>query len=291
MPYATAPYPSEAPVLQTVENATPNHLLIIDDDPASIDLFVIFLSDYGFTITVATHGLQGLAMAGRHQPDMILLDLHMPGLDGFEVLAALKAGEATRNIPVLLLSGRNDVDSKVRGFALGAVDYITKPTAEAELQARVTARLHQQRLLLAMERRLRALEQRYGVPDGNPATPDRADLPEQEAKRLYQARQLLQDRLADPPSLDELARLVGTNQPSLSRGFRALFGTTVFGFLREARLRRAHELLTETRTPIKAVALEVGYRNTGDLSRAVKERFGLTPSELRDRGITPPSDR
>lgn len=258
-------------------------LLIVDDDPASIELFVAFLADYGFDISVTSNSRHGLAMASRQRPDLILLDLQMPDLGGFEVLAELKASQATRDIPVLFLSAQDDVESKIRAFELGAVDYITKPTAEAELQARVTSHLRHRRLLSAMERRLQAFELRYGKLNGDMENPDKVDLPEQEARRLYQARHLLQERLADPPSLDELAREVGTNQPSLSRGFRALFGTTVFGFLREARLQRARELLAETNQPVKAVALTVGYRNTGDLSRAIKERYGLTPSELRDR--------
>jgi transcriptional regulator GlxA family with amidase domain len=94
---------------------------------------------------------------------------------------------------------------------------------------------------------------------------------------------LLRARLADPPSLKDLAKIVGTNQPRLSRSFRALFGTTVYGYLREARMQRARELVTGTRMPVKSIALEVGYRSTSDLTRAVKERFGMTPSELRER--------
>jgi AraC-like DNA-binding protein len=185
---------------------------------------------------------------------------------------------------VLLLTSHEDLDSKVRGFELGAADYLTKPVAEAELHARITAHLHRRRLLLGLEQRLRAYEQRYGPLDAG-ETPDaeRFRLHRQEVMRLYRARQLLRERLTDPPTLNDLAQLVGTNQPRLSRGFRALFGTTVFGFIREARLVRARQLLVETCWPIKSIALEVGYRNTGDLSRGIKERFGMTPSELRER--------
>lgn len=259
------------------------HLLVIDDDPASVELFIVFLADYGFTLSVAAHSLQGLAMARQQQPDLILLDLQMPPPDGLEALASLKADEATRHIPVLLLTAQDDVESKIRAFELGAADYVTKPTAQAELQARVTAHLRQQRLMSALERRLQAFERRHGALDKGEglAEQDGAWPPEQEAQRLYRARQMLQERLADPPSLDELARAINISQPTLSRGFRALFGTTVFGFLREARLRRAHELLTETSLPVKAIALQIGYRNTGDLTRSIKERYGLTPSELR----------
>lgn len=102
-------------------------------------------------------------------------------------------------------------------------------------------------------------------------------------ERLQRARQLLRERIADPPSLDQLAAELGISQPRLSRDFRALFGTSVFGFLREARLQRARTLLTTTTLPIKAIALEVGYRDPRDLGRGIKQRFGMTPSELRER--------
>lgn len=260
------------------------HVLIVDDDLDGLGLAIDYLRDYDFAITTATDGGEGLDLARRDRPDLILLDLRMPVLDGFEVLRRLTAADSTRDIPVLLLTARNDVDSKVRGFELGAADYLTKPIAEAELHARVTAQLRRRRLMCALERRLRAYEQRYGGLDAG-ETPDaeRFEIHRQEVARLYRARQVLRERLAHPPTLNDLAQLLGTNQPRLSRGFRALFGTTVFGFIREARLQRARELLIKTCWPIKSIALEVGYRNTGDLSRGVKERFGMTPSELRER--------
>jgi DNA-binding response OmpR family regulator len=260
------------------------HVLIVDDDLGSVGLVIAYLRDYDFAITTATNGGAGFELARKHRPDLILLDLWMPVIDGFEVLGRLKALESTRDIPVLLLSARADLDCKVRGFELGAADYLTKPIAEAELHARVTVHLRRQRLMSALEQRLRAYEQRYGGLDaGATADAERFQTHRQEVARLYRARQLLRERLAQPPTLNELAQLLGTNQPRLSRGFRALFGTTVFGFIREARLQRARELLIETSWPVKSIALEVGYRNTGDLTRGIKERFGMTPSELRER--------
>lgn len=262
----------------------PALVLIVDDDLIGLGLMIAYLRDYNIAITTATAGAEGLELARRDHPDLILLDLRMPVLDGFAVLDRLKAADSTRDIPVLLLTAHDDLDSRVRGFELGAADYLTKPVAEAELHARVTAHLHRHRLVAGLEQRLRAYEQRYGPLDTSEIQDtNRFALRRQEVTRLYQARQLLRERLTDPPTLNDLAQLLGTNQPRLSRGFRDLFGTTVFGFIREARLVRARQLLVETCWPIKSIALEVGYRNTGDLSRGIKERFGMTPSELRDR--------
>jgi DNA-binding response OmpR family regulator len=261
----------------------PTHLLVVDDDPSGVGLIIDYLRDYDFAVSTAVSGLVGLDRARRELPDLILLDLRMPDAHGFEVLMRLKAAASTRDIPVILLTGQDDVGSKVRGFELGAADYLIKPVEEAELHARVTAHLRRRRLQGALERRLRAFERRFGPLDAEGPAEERADMTRQEVEKLCRARQLLRERLADPPSLIELARAIGTNQPRLSRSFRALFGTTVFGFLREARLQRARELLIQTRLPVKTVALEVGYRNTSDLSRSFKERFGLSPSEVRER--------
>jgi AraC-like DNA-binding protein len=188
-----------------------------------------------------------------------------------------------------MVTGRQDVEHKVRGFELGAADYLVKPVAEAELCARVTAQLRQTRLRHALSTRLRTYEQRFGPLDEvvPAACGDQALRPE--VTLLLRARQILRERLDNPPTLTELARLVGTNQPRLSKGFRTLFGTTAYGFVRESRLRRARELLAETQLPVKTIALEVGYRGTSDLTRAIKGRYGLTPTALRKRlQATPP---
>jgi len=261
----------------------PPHILIIDDQPAELQLLISYLSDYEFAISLASDGEEGLHRARRDRPDLILLDLHMPAPDGFVVLEQLRHTPATDAIPVLVLSARLDVDSKVRSFGLGAADYLAKPIHEEELRARVTAQFHNARLKLALQRRLRAYEEHYGPVDDHAAHAD-PTRPPREVARLLEARRILQENLAEPPSLQELARTVGTNQPQLSRGFRTLFGTTVFGFLRETRLQRARELLIGTNLPIKTIALEVGYRNSGDLTRSVKERFGMNPTALRDHG-------
>lgn len=261
----------------------PAHLLVVDDQLDGLELIIAHLRDYDFAVSTALNGTEALAAAGEQRPDLILLDVSLPGLDGFEVLQRLKQAPATAAIPVLMVTGHRDTEHKVRCFELGAADYLVKPVAEAELHARVTAQLQQARLRHALSARLRSYEQRFG-PLEESALETRGEFgPRADAALLMRARQILRERLADPPSLTELARLVGTNQPRLSKGFRTLFGTTVYGFVRESRLQRARELLAATQLPVKSVALEVGYRGTSDLTRAVKGHWGLTPTALRQR--------
>lgn len=258
-------------------------LVIVDDDLAGIDLIIDYLRHFDFAIVTATGGDQGIDEIRRRQPDLVLLDVNMPPPNGFEVLRRLKRSARTRSIPVLLLTGRGDSDSKVRGFELGAADYVTKPVDRAELHARLTAHLSTARQQVVLERRLRTYQQRFGPLADAIAAEAPGPQADQQVEQLQRARQLLRERIADPPTLDQLAAELGISQPRLSRDFRALFGTSVFGYLREVRLQRARELLTTTTMPIKTIALEVGYRDPRDLGRGIKQRFGMTPSALRER--------
>ncbi|MBK5940157.1 DNA-binding response regulator [Halochromatium roseum] len=284
--YGGEPDPSPIEIPQAGRRReTPTHLLVVDDQLDALAVMIAHLRDYDFAVSTAQCGRKALITAIEQRPDVILLDVSLPGLDGFEVLRRLKEASATQAIPVLMLTGHQAVEHKVRCFELGAADYLVKPVAEAELHARVTAQLHQTHLHHALSMRLRSYEQRFGpLDERSVAAPVGADGTQHpDVALLLRARQILRERLADPPPLNELARLVGTNQPRLSKGFRTLFGTTVFGFVRECRLRRARELLAETQLPVKSIALEVGYRSTSDLTRAIKDKYGLTPTVLRQR--------
>jgi len=121
--------------------ATPQTILVIDDNPINLGVLVEYLANYGFTILVARDGLSGLDKAQLAQPDMILLDVMMPGVDGFEVCRRLKANKITQNIPVIFMTALTETNHKVQGFAVGAVDYITKPLQQEEVLARVMTHL------------------------------------------------------------------------------------------------------------------------------------------------------
>lgn len=257
-------------------------LLIIDDDMSSIQLMIEYLRDYDFAVETASSAYEGLEKARESAPDLILLDISMPVMDGFAVLEQLKSRQITCDIPVFIISAHADTAQKVLSFHSGARDYLTKPVDAEELTARITSHLQFQDLKSSLENKLRHYEQRYGELNDEVET-NNADHSRIEVEMLHRARQILRENLASPPTLNDLAQTLGTNQPRLSRIFRTLYGTTVFGFIRELRLQRARELLISTKLPVKTVALEVGYRNTSDLTRGIKDRFGMTPTQLRDR--------
>ena len=116
-------------------------ILIIDDEPANLAVVADYLAQSGFQIKVSQTGEAGLELARRTPPALILLDVQLPGVDGFEVCRRLKADEQTRDIPVIFMTIVTRTEDKVRGFEVGGVDYITKPFQYEEVLARVTIHL------------------------------------------------------------------------------------------------------------------------------------------------------
>ena len=125
----------------------PQTVLIVDDAIAMHGLIKVHLSEEPWEFQSAYDGPSGLAAAASLNPDLILLDVDMPGLNGFDVCRALKANEATSRIPVIFLTASASVDEKICGLELRAVDYITKPFDPGELCARICAALRTKRLL------------------------------------------------------------------------------------------------------------------------------------------------
>lgn len=111
-------------------------LLLVDDAEENLDILVEALGDE-VDLTVATDGESALEILEQELPDLILLDIEMPGMDGFEVCRRLKAGSRTEHIPIVFLSGRSDATDKTRAMEMGAADFITKPFVAADVLARV----------------------------------------------------------------------------------------------------------------------------------------------------------
>lgn len=127
-------------------------ILVVDDNPTNLRVLFDHLEEAGFRMMVATNGERAIIQAEHTQPTLILLDVMMPGIDGFEICHRLKENEATREIPVIFMTALTGVESKVKGFKAGAVDYVTKPFQREEILARVTAHItirNQQKLLAA----------------------------------------------------------------------------------------------------------------------------------------------
>ena len=132
-----------------MNKSTPN-ILIIDDNPSNIDFLLGLLTQYD--ISAAIDGERALDQIEQEIPDLILLDVNMPDMDGYEVCSIIKSNPKTKDIPILFLSGSSDSASVVKGFDVGGVDYITKPYHAKEIQARVATHLKLKGLMDDLER-------------------------------------------------------------------------------------------------------------------------------------------
>ncbi len=128
-------------------------VLMVDDTPANIDLLHKILSNQGYKLSFATSGEKALKIIYRTPPNLILLDVMMPGMDGFEVCRILKSQKETQDIPVIFMTALTDTVDKVKGFNVGAVDYITKPIQSEELLARVSTHLKLQAHVIELKKR------------------------------------------------------------------------------------------------------------------------------------------
>jgi phosphoserine phosphatase RsbU/P len=141
----------ETKTLLAAAAAPPSTILVVDDNPVNLQLLVRILDGSGHRILAARSGLAALDIARRAHPDLVLLDVMMPDINGFEVCSTLKGDPETRDTTVIFLSALGGVDGKVSGLTLGAVDYITKPIQPEEVQVRVASQLTRRHL----ERELR----------------------------------------------------------------------------------------------------------------------------------------
>ncbi len=142
--------------MNDLTNAT---ILIVDDQPLNIDILAVALKDE-YRVKVALKGERAVQVARTQPTDLILLDVMMPGMDGFEVCRRLKAAEATRDIPIIFITARSQSQDIIQGLKLGAVDYISKPLTIPVVQARVRTHLELRRKELALEHARRELERR-----------------------------------------------------------------------------------------------------------------------------------
>lgn len=247
-------------------------ILVIDDSTADLRLLMEMMAGRHYRLTVAFDGNDGYRKAILGRPDLILLDVRMPGMDGFATCRRLKANEATRNIPVIFLTAANDPDERLAGLLLGAVDYLGKPfVSEEEVLARIAIHLD--------------IAKRLGTVGATPEAKGAAaeDEPWSVADRALTraATGYLSERLADPPAPEALARILGTNEKKLNEAFRTVLAMPVFGWVREERMRQARYLLAHTVTAVREIGEHLGYPNPANFSTAFRERFGVAPRDFR----------
>ncbi|HEY9638076.1 MAG TPA: hybrid sensor histidine kinase/response regulator [Coleofasciculaceae cyanobacterium] len=141
------------------ENTDTGTILLVDDNPTNLGVLFESLSDCGFKLLVAQDGESAIAQLGYALPDIILLDVMMPGIDGFETCRRLKASKRTKDIPIIFMTALAETVDKVKGFSVGAIDYVTKPIQPEEVLARVRCHLAVQNLQKQLQEKNQQLQQ------------------------------------------------------------------------------------------------------------------------------------
>lgn len=246
------------------------NILLIDDSTVDLRVLMELMSTRQMRVTVAFNGLDGYHKAVLLRPDLILLDVSMPVMDGFATCRMLKNNERTCHIPVIFLSAASEVEKRIEGLSLGAVDYIGKPFSEQEVIARVGIHLN-----LVIQRQSSLSLTNADEPDAE------AELARRDTVLIRTATDYLREHLTLPPSPEALAKILGTNEKYLNQAFQDSFAMPVCAWLREERLRQARELLALTETPISDISEHLGYSSAANFSKAFRERFSCSPRELR----------
>jgi DNA-binding response OmpR family regulator len=245
---------------------TKARLLLIDDSMPDLRVLTEIATARGWAVSVAFNGKDGYHKARLSHFDLILLDVNMPELDGFGTCRLLKADPHTRHIPVIFLSAAGEQTNRLDGLLLGAVDYIVKSYAnEEEIAARIAISLQRASYESAGEADDRSI---------NDALPS--------AVVVRAAKKILQKQISKPPVARELATQLGSNEKFLNEAFREQYGVTVFGWLRDERLRVGRQLLAATDLSITEIAESLGYSTSQNFATAFKEHFDTSPREFRD---------
>ena len=144
--------------MDSAADSARGNILVVDDVPANIRLLTVFLGSTGYEVRAAASGLQALDRVKERLPDLILLDVMMPSLDGFETCRRLKADPATRHVPVILVTSLNAIEDKVRGQEAGADDFVTKPFDRTELLLRIKSLMRISDIHGELQQRIEELE-------------------------------------------------------------------------------------------------------------------------------------
>lgn len=246
-------------------------ILVIDDLTESVALLLRYFEDEPIDVMVALGGVDGLRKARVGQPDLILLDVSMPHMDGYAVCRELKADPRTAHIPVIFLSANTSLQNKLEGFAAGGVDYIGKPFSSEEVMARVSVHLHGRRSAWASP---------TGTSGPLPSPPS-SGAAHRSQLQIASALRYMAAANYEPVSLDKLAAKVGVNARRLTEIFRQQFGMTVAEYQLSQKMELAREKLCSTGLQIQLIAEQAGYLNASDFSRAFRQRYGLGPREYR----------
>ncbi len=261
-------------------------LLVVEDNEDVRRYIVACLSEQ-YRVLEARNGREGVEMALLHTPDLIVSDVMMPEKDGLELCQTLKNDARTSHIPIVLLTAKSSVESRIAGLSRGADAYLSKPFHQEELLLTVANMLQARRVL---QERLRAalLADQAAAPKGVDETarmdPEALAVLEVEDVFVQNLRRYVEEHIGNTElSMDALSRAMTMSYQNLHRKLTALTGLSPVQFIRLIRLQKAKALLQTTRRSVSDIAFEVGFADPKYFSRVYAEEFGMPPSAVREK--------
>ncbi len=242
--------------------------VLLVEDNAEVRAYIRRHLAKDYRLIEAPNGRAGLKRARTHLPDLVLSDVMMPEMDGFELCRALKSGPETDFIPVILLTARAEVDDRVGGLEEGADDYLTKPFDIDELRARIGN-------LIQSRQRLR---ERFSSPSIT-IQPEATEVPSVDRAFLDTVRATIETHIADEDfTVDLLADAVGMSRVHLYRRLQDLLDESPSALIRTIRLEHAARLLAQQSGSVSEIAYGVGFKSVSHFSRVFREHYGHVPS-------------
>ena len=252
------------------ENTNRPTVLVVDDN-TDIRQYERTLLQDEYIVLEAADGKEGLAVAMKEVPDLVICDVMMPVMDGLEFTKQLKTNTATSHIPVIMLTAKNLEEHRAEGYEHGADSYITKPFHSKVLLARIENLLRQRQLLKNLYQGTKEAEKEISE----------AHLENRDKQFLKQLQAIIQKNLSDSEfGVEDMGQQIGLSRVQLYRKVKAMTGSSVVDLLRKARLAKARRLLETRSMSVSEVAYEVGFSAPSYFTKCFKDEYGMLPGDV-----------
>ena len=262
---------SRGKVQQLVNENTNRPTVLVIDDNTDIRQYERTLLQDEYVVLEAADGKEGLAVALKEVPDLVICDVMMPVMDGLEFTKQLKTNTATSHIPVIMLTAKNLEEHRAEGYEHGADSYITKPFHSKVLLARIENLLRQRQLLKNLYQGAQEAEKEISE----------SLLEDRDKQFLKQLQAIIQKNLSDSEfGVEDMGQQIGLSRVQLYRKVKAMTGSSVVDLLRKARLAKARRLLETRSMSVSEVAYEVGFSAPSYFTKCFKEEYGMLPGDV-----------
>ena len=277
--YCAAAEASATTLLSSQENLAPSKplLLLVEDNADVVAYIASCLPDY--KLAVGRDGSEGFEIARETIPDLIITDVMMPFVDGFQLVKQLRCDEYTSHIPIIMLTAKADIESKMEGLQQGVDAYLEKPFYKEELLIRIKKLLEMRKNLQQYFLRKAGINNVITV---DTIIEDAIAVNRVEDPFIKKVREAVEDNVTNADfTVEQLCKIVFMSHSQLHRKLDALTGCSPNKFIRVIRLNNARELLKNPAHSISTVAFNCGYNDPGYFTRVFKQEHGVTPQEWR----------